>query len=35
LPTPVDARYMKFVVLSEEKGGPNASISELDVITAK
>jgi beta-galactosidase len=35
LPTPVEARYLKFVALSEVKGNSHNAISELDVITAK
>lgn len=35
LPQPVKARFMKFVVLSEQAGQPYAAVAELDVITSK
>ena len=35
LSTPVEARYLKFVALSEVHGKPYASVGELDVIPAK
>lgn len=35
LPQPVRARYLKFVVLSEQAGQPYGAIAELDVVAAE
>jgi beta-galactosidase len=34
LPRPLPARFVKFVILSEQSGGPDAAIAELDVFPA-
>ncbi|MCX6924344.1 MAG: discoidin domain-containing protein [Verrucomicrobia bacterium] len=35
LPEPIKARYLKFVVLSEQSGQPYGTVAELDVEEAK
>lgn len=34
LPKPITARFLKFVILSEQSGGPEGAIAELDVFEA-